>query len=149
MAVTYLRWGNNPATASAIAEVRRPDETFLEDELGSLSFGQVDAHADALARGLRSEGVKTGDGVAIMARNHRGFVEATLAAAKLGASILYLNTMFAARQLSEVMEREGPKVLIYDEEFSELLDGIPDEVKRFVAWSDDEAGEGEIGRAHV
>jgi fatty-acyl-CoA synthase len=143
MAVTYLRWGNNPATASAIAAVRRPDETFIEDELGSLSFGEVDAHANALARALRSEGVRTGDGVAIMARNHRGFIEATLAAAKLGASILYLNTMFAARQLSEVMEREGPKVLIYDEEFSDLLDGIPDEVKRFVAWSDDEAGEGD------
>ena len=31
-----------------------------------------------------------------MARNHRGFIEATLAAAKVGASSLYLNTMFAA-----------------------------------------------------
>ena len=30
-----------------------------------------------------------------MCRNHRGFIEATIACAKLGASALYLNTMFA------------------------------------------------------
>ncbi len=52
-----------------------------------------------------------------MARNHRGFLETTLAAAKLGASALYLNTMFAGPQLVDVMDREGPKALVYDEEF--------------------------------
>ncbi len=36
--------------------------------------------------GAAPRGRQAGDGVAIMARNHRGFVEATLAAAKLGAS---------------------------------------------------------------
>ena len=71
---------------------------------------------------LRPRGVRDGDGVGIMCRNHRGFVEATLAAAKLGASALYLNTMFAGPQLAEVIEREGPKALVYDEEFAGLLD---------------------------
>ena len=57
-----------------------------------------------------------------MCRNHRGFIEATLAAAKLGASALYLNTMFAGPQLAEVTRREGPKALVYDEEFADLLE---------------------------
>ena len=57
-----------------------------------------------------------------MCRNHRGFIEATLAAAKLGASALYLNTMFAGPQLAEVTRREGPKALVYDEEFAGLLE---------------------------
>ena len=43
-----------------------------------------------------------------MARNHRGFVEATVAAAKLGADLLYLNTAFAGPQLVDVLEREKP-----------------------------------------
>ena len=68
-------------------------------------------------------GIGYGDGVGIMCRNHRGFIEATLAAAKLGASALYLNTMFAGPQLVEVTRREGPKALVYDEEFAGLLDG--------------------------
>ena len=43
-----------------------------------------------------------------MCRNHRGFVEATLACSKLGANALYLNTAFAAPQLADVIEREEP-----------------------------------------
>ena len=73
-----------------------------------------------------------------MARNHRGFIEATLAAAKVGAGSLYLNTMFAGPQLAEVMEREGPKLLVHDEEFTELLEGVSADVKRVIAWVDGE-----------
>ena len=54
-----------------------------------------------------------------MARNHRGFVEATVAAAKLGADLIYLNTAFAGPQLVDVLEREEPTVVIHDEEFTE------------------------------
>jgi fatty-acyl-CoA synthase len=73
-----------------------------------------------------------------MCRNHRGFIEATLAAAKLGASALYLNTMFAGPQLVEVTKREAPKALVYDEEFAGLLDGVDEGIARIVAWSDGE-----------
>ena len=74
-------------------------------------------------------GIGYGDGIGIMCRNHRGFVEATLAAAKLGASALYLNTMFAGPQLVEVTRREGPKALVYDEEFAGLLEGVDGDVR--------------------
>ena len=84
-------------------------------------------------------GIGYGDGVGIMCRNHRGFVEATLAAAKLGASALYLNTMFAGPQLVEVTRREGPKVLVYDEEFTGLLEGVDGDVARVVGWCDGRA----------
>ena len=46
--------------------------------------------------------------MAIMCRNHRGFIEATVAIAKLGAHALYLNTAFAGPQLTEVVKREKP-----------------------------------------
>jgi acyl-CoA synthetase (AMP-forming)/AMP-acid ligase II len=61
-----------------------------------------------------------------MMRNHRHFVEAVVACAKLGASSLFMNTMFSGPQLAEVAEREAPKALIYDEEFAELLEGVGD-----------------------
>jgi acyl-CoA synthetase (AMP-forming)/AMP-acid ligase II len=73
-----------------------------------------------------------------MCRNHRGFIETTLAAAKLGASALYLNTMFAGPQLVEVMRREGPKALVCDEEFTGLLDGVDESVVRVIGWCDAE-----------
>jgi len=139
MAALYLRWGNSPATAAAIDAVRCPDDAYVEDEEGELTYAEVEARSNALARALRDEGVSEGDGLGVMARNHRGFVDATLASAKLGCSTLYLNTQFSAPQLSDVMEREGPTALIYDQEFAGLLEGIPDDIKRFASQSEKDA----------
>jgi acyl-CoA synthetase (AMP-forming)/AMP-acid ligase II len=135
---TFLRWGASPATGIATAAIHHPHEPALVDERGTLSFAQLHGRSNALAHAFARIGIGYGDGVGIMCRNHRGFVEATLAAAKLGASALYLNTMFAGPQLVEVMRREGPKALIYDEEFAGLLEGVDEDVERVVAWSDGE-----------
>ncbi len=137
--VTFIRWGASPATGIATAAIHHPHEIALIDERGSLSFERVHRRSNALAHAFAEMGIGYGDGVGIMCRNHRGFVEATLAAAKLGASALYLNTMFAGPQLAEVTRREGPKVLVYDEEFTGLLEGVDGSVARVVGWSDGDA----------
>ena len=130
------RWGASPAAGVAAGAIRFPDETMIVDELGSLTFAEVQARSNRLARALAKQGVGEGDGVALMARNHRGFVEAVLAAAKLGANALFMNTMFAGPQLVDVVEREDPTALVYDEEFAGLLSGIDVDMLRFVAWSE-------------
>jgi len=136
--IAFLRWGASPATGVATAALHHPHEPMLIDERGSLSFERVQKRTNALAHSFAAMGIGPGDGIGIMCRNHRGFIEATLAAAKLGASALYLNTMFAGPQLVEVMEREGPKALVYDEEFAGLLEGLNGDVERVVAWADGE-----------
>ncbi len=135
------RWGASPAAGIAGAAINHPDEVMVEDEAGSLTFAEVQSRSNALARGLAAEGVKEGDGIAIMCRNHRGFVEATLAVSKLGANGLYMNTAFAAPQLAGVVEREAPVALIYDGEFAGLLEqaaeaGAEIGLRRFVSWTD-------------
>ena len=75
-----------------------------------------------------------------MCRNHRGFVDAIFACAKLGASVLLLNTDFARPQLLGVIEREQPQAVIYDAEFENLLEGAEGEdpeLTRIVSWVDD------------
>jgi fatty-acyl-CoA synthase len=133
-----VRWGPSPAAGIATAAISHPNDPVIEDEAGALTFSQLHSRTNALARGLRSTGVRTGDGVAIMCRNHRGLIEATLACSKLGAHGLYLNTAFAAPQLAEVLEREQPVALIYDQEFAELLSASSLELWRFVAWAEGE-----------
>jgi acyl-CoA synthetase (AMP-forming)/AMP-acid ligase II len=130
-----VRWGASPAAGIAGSAILRPGETMLVDEAGELTFAEVHSRSNALARALGSEGVRPGDGVAIMVRNHRGFIEATLAISKLGANGLYMNTAFSGPQLADVMEREGPAALIYDEEFSDLLGEAKEGTRRFVSWS--------------
>jgi acyl-CoA synthetase (AMP-forming)/AMP-acid ligase II len=134
----FVRWGASPALGITTAAIHYPDETALIDERGSLTFDQLHRRSNALAHAFERMGIGYGDGVGIMCRNHRGFIEATLAAAKLGASALYLNTMFAGPQLVEVTRREGPKALVYDEEFAGLLDGVGDGVTRIVGWAEGE-----------
>ncbi len=135
---TFVRWGASPATGVATAAIHHPDATALIDERGSLTYEQLHRRTNALADSFARMGIGPGDGVGVMCRNHRGFVEATLAAAKLGASALYLNTMFAGPQLAEVTRREGPKALVHDEEFAELLGGVEESVQRVVAWAEGE-----------
>jgi acyl-CoA synthetase (AMP-forming)/AMP-acid ligase II len=136
---TLARWGASPAAAGLLTAIADPDVVGVRDELGELTYKELDERSNALTHSLADLGVGSGDGIGIMCRNHRGFIDSTAAAAKLGASILYLNTAFAGRQLIEVMEREGPEVLIYDEEFEGLLEGLPEGITRIVAWREEKS----------
>ncbi len=141
---TFLRWGASPATGVTIAAIEHPHEIAIIDERGALSWERLHRRSNALADSFARLGIGSGDGIGIMCRNHRGFIEATLAAAKLGASALYLNTMFAGPQLAEVTVREGPKALVYDQEFAGLLSAVPADVTRVVGWVDDAEATAEL-----
>jgi fatty-acyl-CoA synthase len=133
------RWGATPAGAYAGAASRYPQRLALADERGGLTFAQVHRRTNALANELARAGVREGDGVAIMCRNHRGLVETTIACSKLGAGALYLNTMFAGPQISDVLSREDPTAVVYDEEFADLVaEGAAGRL-RFIAWSEPRA----------
>jgi acyl-CoA synthetase (AMP-forming)/AMP-acid ligase II len=133
---TLRKWGPGSASAYTASAIRYPDRVAIVDERGTLTFPEVEARTNALARALRAAGVGEGDAVAIMCRNHRGFIEATVACSKLGASVLYLNTAFAGPQIADVLHREGPTALVYDEEFADLVSGGAEGLKRFVSWAE-------------
>src|SRR5690606_26813010 len=84
--------------ATALPAHRFPGRPGLADERGTLTFGELDRRCNALANALLSRGIGPGDTVGILCRNHRGLLEAMSGAAKTGASVLFLNTDFAAPQ---------------------------------------------------
>jgi fatty-acyl-CoA synthase len=128
--------GTDAAAGYTASAIRDPDATAIIDELGTLSFEEVHRRTNALAHSLSDAGVKEGDAVAIMIRNHRGFIDATVACSKLGAHALYLNTAFAGPQITEVVKREKPVALVYDAEFEGLTHEAGQRRKRFIAWHD-------------
>jgi acyl-CoA synthetase (AMP-forming)/AMP-acid ligase II len=130
------RWGPTPAAAYTGSAIRYPQRAALVDERGTLTFEEVHRRTNALAHELARAGIGEQDGVAIMCRNHRGFVEATVACSKLGASALYLNTAFAGPQIADVLAREDPAAVVYDDEFTDLVRAGAAGRKRFVAWSE-------------
>ena len=129
------RWGASPAAGVSAAAIRHPDETMLIDDLGELTFAEVQERSNKLANAFAKKGISAGDGVAILARNHRGFVETVLAVSKLGANALFMNTMFSGPQLVDVLEREDPKAVVYDEEFLGVMEKADVELQRYVAWA--------------
>lgn len=125
--------------AVIIAAVRHPRQTAVIDERGSLSYRELDDRTNAIANAWLAGGLKAGDGVAVIARNHRGFLEAVLAAAKCGARIILMNTGFAGPQIREVSEREGADMFVYDEEYESELDGLEFRLGCYRAWVDTRA----------
>jgi fatty-acyl-CoA synthase len=134
VALTTYRWGMGFAAGIGALAIRSPQDTGLVDEIGELSWAQVDERATRLAHGLAELGVREGDRVAVLCRNHRYFVDASTALSRLAADTLYLNTAFSAPQLAEVCERETPAAIIYDEEFTDVVDNAGVGVPRVVAW---------------
>ncbi|MEV4676663.1 AMP-binding protein [Actinomadura sp. NPDC049382] len=110
--------------ATAVPAHRFPGRTGLVDDRGSLTFGELEHRCNALANALLARGTGPGSTVGILCRNHRGLLEAMSGAAKTGASVLFLNTDFAAPQLRDAMAREGVTVLLHDDEFAPLVDGL-------------------------
>ncbi|MEA2318673.1 MAG: hypothetical protein QOD44_2862 [Solirubrobacteraceae bacterium] len=136
------RWGYTPAAGYAASSARFPDDDAIIDELGRLTFAEVHDRTNRLANAWSDAGIVEGDSIGVMCRNHRYFIESVVAASKMGVNCLLLNTAFAGPQLAEVVQREKPVALVYDEEFTELLEDAGKRRKRFIGWYDPEAAEG-------
>jgi acyl-CoA synthetase (AMP-forming)/AMP-acid ligase II len=136
VAVAVRRWGMNPAAGYLVQSIQQPDAVAIHDEAGSSTFREMEERTNALARALAELGVGPGVHVALMCRNHRGFVEASVAAWKLGGITVAANTSFAAPQLRGVLERERAALLVHDAEFAEQAALAPEGVSRVVAWGE-------------
>ncbi len=136
MADALRRYGAGPAAACAASAARYGDAPALHDDLGRLSFTELEARTNALADAFGGLGVTAGATVAVMCRNHRGLLEAMIAAGKVGAHVVLMNTGFAAPQLAAVAEREGVGVVVFDEDLRALVAGALPGRLGIVAWTD-------------
>jgi acyl-CoA synthetase (AMP-forming)/AMP-acid ligase II len=121
--VALRRFGPTLAAGVLGGAARYPNAPAIIDDEGMVSFAQLDARTNALARGLAGHGLTAGRTIALMCRNHRGFVEVCAACSKLGVHVVLVNTGFAGPQVAEVVQREGAAGLVYDREFRETIQG--------------------------
>jgi acyl-CoA synthetase (AMP-forming)/AMP-acid ligase II len=137
MGLAMLRWGYTPAAGWAAGAARYPNETALIDEIGPMTFREVDEASSAIATALMERGIEDGGSVGLLLRNSRWLPLALSAVAKAGADAVLLNTGFGAEQLGDVMDREGIQGVVYDAEFDKLLAKAPDDLLRVVGWHDE------------
>jgi fatty-acyl-CoA synthase len=131
-----------PAGAAiSLAAASFGNRPAIVDELGGVTFAELDRRSNALANSLRAKGFKADDGLGVLARNHRGLFDAIFAGAKLGARTLLLNTDFAGPQLVDVCAREDVQALVHDEEFAAVAEAVEPSGGKYVAWHDGDAHE--------
>ncbi len=135
--------------AIAVAAIRHPDRVAVIDDHGRATYRELDDRVNAIANAWRAAGLKPREGVAIMTRNHRGFLEALFAASKCGARVVLMNTGFSAPQVREVAGREGVDLFVYDEEFEPLVADLELRHGRVRAWLDSRHEEGDTLAALV
>ena len=120
MVADIRRWGEF-GMIPALNARRTPNRTAVIDDDGELTFKELDDAVNAVANGLLATGVRSGDGVALLIRNHRWFLIAFYGAARVGARLILLNSEFSGPQIKEVSEREGTKLIIHDDEYTKAV----------------------------
>ena len=143
MAAAMRREGMSATVGFAAAAQRCPDRPGLVDEIGTLTWKHLDERIDAFAAALQALPSGAPEQIGVMCRNHRGFVVALVAAGRIGADVLLLNTAFAGPALAEVVEREGVDAIVYDEEFTDIVDRAMagnTKATRILGWADGATG---------
>ena len=120
MLADIRRWGEF-GMIPALNARRNPNGIAVIDDDGELTFAELDASANGVANALLATGVRGGDGVALLIRNHRWFLIALYGAAKVGVRLILLNSEFSGPQIKEVSEREGAKLIIHDDEYTKAV----------------------------
>ncbi|MEU4486576.1 amino acid adenylation domain-containing protein [Streptomyces purpurascens] len=120
----YLTLGVNPTPAAAetesvLARFRRartahPDHPAVTDGTTTLTYAELDAHADRVCRELRSAGVAPGARVGVCGQRSPWSVVAMLAAWKAGATYVPLDPAGPSERLRSITARAGIGLVLAD-----------------------------------
>jgi acyl-CoA synthetase (AMP-forming)/AMP-acid ligase II len=107
----------------------RPDGSREE-----LTYGMLNARANALANSLARYGVGRGDVVAMMSRNSPHYIIAYYATLKLGAALTGINFTFMHDEIGYQIDHAAPKAVIVEDAFVGHLDANRDRFAGVAAW---------------
>ena len=115
-------------TELPIGPQTKPDAEALTYFERTWTWAQWNDRVRRLAGALQDRGVKRGDVVAFLDKNHPACVELTFAAASLGAANAIINFRLAADELDYVLNDSGAKLLIVGKELKPTVDKIRDKL---------------------
>ncbi len=90
------------------------------DDDHAYTFKDLDERANMLANVFREQfGILKGDRIAFISRNRIELLDAYYATGKLGAILVPYNARLSVNELTELIKRESPKVLFYEDVFED------------------------------
>lgn len=107
------------------AQARRwPDRVAVDDGVNALTYRALNERGNRLANCLAGLGVTRGARVAILSENRVEYIEATYAAAKLGAILCALNWRLARDELAHCVDLVEPAVVLLSPRFEDAYRGL-------------------------
>ena len=106
-----------------------PNKEGLVDRENRYTFAELNQRVNKFANYLNRLGIKSGDRIALVARNSEIHATTVLAAAKLGAISVIINWRLASPEIEYIFEDSKPVVLVYQSEFSTLLDEVSKDLR--------------------
>lgn len=110
------------------------------------SWQDLHSRTDALAHGLRAQGLRPGDRVAIISKDAIEVAETVIACAKAGLTRVGLNPRLAPPEIAALVDDAGVDLLFYQTDFAELVQQVfatcersPKPLAFGAEWSDYEA----------
>lgn len=101
---------------------RFPDRTALVDDLGELTYSDLEHQGKQIAKALLDLGIGEGSAFGCLARNSRTIPLMGIAKSLTGAEIMLLNPGSSQAQIEQIVETSTMKMIITDSEF---VDQIP------------------------
>lgn len=107
-----------------LASERFGDNDYLVYEEDRMTYREAHRHVASVANWFITQGVTTGDRVAIAMRNYPEWMLTYWACASIGVTCVGMNAWWATPELAYAIEDATPKVIIADEERLDQLLGI-------------------------
>ncbi len=103
-----------------------PDKTATIDLASGRrqTYAQMHDRVGRLAAFLQSKGVGVGDRVGFLALNSTDIIDLVLAIWRIGGSALALNYRLTAPELEYIIGDAAPKVMVFDKEFTAVVDEL-------------------------
>lgn len=134
---TIRQNGVNLMLLFALTEKLEGDKTALVDSRETLTYKELQQRCENLACHLVDQyGLGKGQKVAFFCRNHASLVQGIFAASRLGVDVFLLNSSMSQLQFDRLVEEHGFDFLVYDEEFSGLIEKTPCRNPKLVSYQE-------------
>ena len=103
--------------------VRGPDTPALITTTGTITYGELNARANRLARALRRRGVRRGDSVALLCSNRAEFVEVLMATQRSGLRLTTVNWHLTAEEAGYIVDDCEARAFVAEARFDTVARG--------------------------
>jgi acyl-CoA synthetase (AMP-forming)/AMP-acid ligase II/uncharacterized protein YndB with AHSA1/START domain len=127
---SLAKWGFTLAGGLGAAAARSPEVVGSIDRYGSRTYGEIADRTAHLASALVASGYRADSRFAVLARNHTAMVETMVAASRMGADLVLLNTGLAARAIEEIVRDNAVDAIFVDDDFEHQVSYLPPQIRR-------------------